>query len=120
MMFQVWCWTSPEENNVVLYITFSLNHWYIFLFLCVCNLQPTAGCHIYDLERPAAVSPDLDINHTDLEERVGFIKCSPVGHDGRKIYRTREGLFTFGVISGVKLKQFDRVIWKTVHIDPVL
>lgn len=37
-----------------------------------------------------------------------------------KYTRTRERLFTFGVISGVKLKKFDWVIWKTVHIDPVL
>lgn len=34
--------------------------------------------------------------------------------------RTRDRLFTFGVVSGVKLEKFNRVVWKTVHIDPVL
>jgi len=28
--------------------------------------------------------------------------------------------FTFGVVSGVELKQFDRVLWETVDVDPVL
>lgn len=32
----------------------------------------------------------------------------------------KEGLYTFGVISGVKLKKFDGVIRKTVHVYPVL
>lgn len=27
---------------------------------------------------------------------------------------------TFGIVSGVKLKQFDWVVWKTVHVDSVL
>lgn len=114
MMYQAWCWTSPGENNIFFNITFNTNKQ---AFLCVRNLQPAAGCRIYDLERPAAVSPDWDTNHTGLEKNKTMNR---IRHDGRKMYRTREGLFTFGVISGVKLKKFDRVIWKTVHIDPVL
>lgn len=27
---------------------------------------------------------------------------------------------TFGVISGVELKELDGVVWETVHVDPVL
>lgn len=38
--------------------------------------------------------------------------------DGK--YTEAKGLYTFGVISGVKLKKFDRVVGKTVHKDPVL
>lgn len=38
--------------------------------------------------------------------------------DGK--YTETKGLYTFGVISGVELKKFDRVVGKTVHIDPVL
>lgn len=29
-------------------------------------------------------------------------------------------LLTFRIISGVKLKKLDRIIWKAVHIDSVL
>lgn len=29
-------------------------------------------------------------------------------------------LGTFGVVSGIKLKQLHRVVWKTVYVDPVL
>lgn len=46
-------------------------HVFITCF-CVFNLQQAASCHIYDLEKPATASPDWDINHTNLEERVGL------------------------------------------------
>lgn len=29
-------------------------------------------------------------------------------------------LLTFRIISGVKLKELDGIIWKAVHVDPVL
>lgn len=42
--------------------------------LFVCDLQPAAGCHICDLGRPEAVSPNWDTNHKDLKERIHCIQ----------------------------------------------
>lgn len=78
--------------------------------------QPAAGCRIYDLETPATASPDWDTDHTDLEDRT---MLGPDPDHGRGSTEPGQGV-TFGVVSGVKLKEFDWVVGETVDIDPVL
>lgn len=74
-MYQVLCWTGPVESNICfLHFEKELTDFINVCIICfhLFNLQPAAGCHIYDLERPAAASPDWDINHTNLEETLQF------------------------------------------------
>lgn len=129
-MYRAWCWTNPEGSN-----TFN-GHFepqlsdFIACFF-VFNLQPAAGCHIYDLERQATAFPDWDISHTNLEESLVQFRAAMINrlcNNYRvvilfkfiKVFNSVEELFTFGIISGVKLKKFNWVVWKTVNINPVL
>lgn len=81
--------------------------------VCCHHLQPAVNCRTCDQEKQVTVCPDWDINHTGLEEMSQLIKLN-----GEIMMQT--GLLTFRVISGVKLKKLDRIIWEAIHIDPVL